>query len=553
MIMYPFRDCKEFKELFGFRDHGNGARSRHNLILLAYYKNSRLLKWVRETGDKSLMTITTMAALKSVCLDHITSEAFDFPGQLNINGRVWGSSQYRTDHMKGKTEDGDARAIRYVRLDTEKVYKMKAGKMYRQLILNTKFGQMLSEQVVTWLCEELSFDWCGYNTQSEYELHVDGRFDKIYSSTYCKGRFGSCMEDNDQYEFYENSVDAKAAYLTDMDGDIVARAIIFTDVEDIDSNEKFRLCERQYSSDGDEMLKQILVNRLIAEGHIDGYKRVGADCHSPRSFVDNHGHDLSHRRFAIDCELDYDDILSYQDTFKWYDMDERRAYNFQISGGYINLATTDRRIDDDRNYDDYHEEYTDSDLVEVYYDGSWINCSEDRLDDFVMVGSRYYHENEVSYCQWCEEPYVERDGEYYYSEITGDYYCCDDCMYEAEREYCETHPDEYIWLDGEAVSRDDIFVCAHCGEISKNDEVDEIYSELTEEYYCCEDCKQEAERRYLANNPDSGYAICSECDDVLPIEDMVENEDGDYICKDCLKYRETYKQTNLFTSNAQTA
>ncbi len=539
MLLYTFGGYEDFKEIFELREHGNGVKSRRNQILLAFYKSPKLLKWCRENGDTELTGIRNMAQLREACLTRLTGERYRLPGKMYLNGRSWGSKTYRTDYMKGKTEDGDERAIRYVRLDNDKVYKMKAGKMYRQLILDTQFGQMLPEQVVTWLCEELSFEWTGYNTASLYNLHVNENFSGIYNSEYLKGNFGSCMVDEDQHSFYSDSVKAQAAYLTDEDDDIVARAIIFTEVKDDDTGQNWRLCERQYSTDGDEQLKQILVNRLVQGGYIDGYKRVGADCHSPRSFVDNDGRDLSDKRFSIACFLGYDDTLSYQDSFKWYDIDGNRAYNYEPYDYSHKLDTTDSTLDgDDRNYDDYHERYTRNDTVTVHCHGDLMSCDEECLEDFVEIHGEYYHKDDVSYCDECDEPFIEGSG--YYSDITGDDYCCACCKRDAERRYCDDNPDEYVWLDDEAVPREDVTFCANCGEAHLDTDSCLVYSELTGEYYCCDECKQIAERKYFTEHPDCGYGVCSECDDIKPLEELVENADGTHTCKDCIEYAKKY-------------
>ena len=537
MLLYTFGGYEEFKEIFELREHGNGVKSRRNQILLAFYKSPKLLKWCRQHGDKELTGIKNMAQLRDACISRLTGERYRLPGKMHLNGRVWGSKTYRTDYMKGKTEDGDERAIRYVRLDNDKVYKMKAGKMYRQLILDTYFGQMLPEQVVTWLCEELSFEWSGYNTASQYNLHVDENFSDIYDSGCLRGNFGSCMVNQDQHDFYSHSVQAQAAYLTDEEDQIVARAIIFTEVND-ESGRNWRLCERQYSTDGDEQLKQILVNRLIQDGYIDGYKRVGADCHSPRSFVDNDGRDLSNKHFSIECCLDYDDTLSYQDSFKWYDVDSNRAYNYAPDHYTHKLDTTSSSIDDERNYDEYHDRYTHNDVVNVYYNGNVITCDEEDLEDFVEINGEYYHSENVSYCEECDSPFV--DGRGYYSDITGEDYCCASCKENAERRYCEDHPDEYVWLEGEAVSREDVMFCANCGEAHLDTYRCIVHSDLTGDDYCCEECKQIAERKYFAENPGCGYGVCSECDDIKPLEELVKNPDGTCTCKDCVEFAKRY-------------
>ena len=544
MLFYNFGGYDGFKEIFELREHGNGVKSRRNAILLAFFKSPKILNWARKHPRWKLLEIDSMTKLFNRCIDIMCNERFDFKGRLFLKDRAWGSRDYKTDDFLGKTADGDARSIRYVRCDTGHVYKMKAGKMYRHLILNTQFGQILPEQVVTWLCEELASEWYSYNDQNQYTLHVDNNFKLIYTGRKCVGNFGSCMTDEDQHSFYEDSVKAKAAYLTNNGGYVVARAIIFTEVHDCDDpNVTLRLCERQYSTDGDNILKQILVNRLIDGKYIDGYKRVGADCHSPRSFIANDGTDLSQRRFYIDCTLDYDDTLSYQDTFKWYNMSKGRAYNTGDFAWQHDLSTTSSCLEDERNWDEYHEEYTDNDTVQVYYRGNWISCDEDSLDDFVEICGRWYHDDEVSYCDKCGEAYLSDDG--WYSEITGENYCSNECLEEAEREYCEDYPDEYTWIEGEgAFCIDDVVTCPCCG--NKTGNIHNFWhSRITDEYYCSFECQDAAEREYIESHPDCGYAICIECGDITCAERIVTQEDGTKICDMCHNINNDLRKYNL--------
>ena len=82
---------------------------------------------------------------------------------LELDGDFFYSRNFETDELKGLCKDGDTRAIRYINHENGgKVFKMKAGKLYRSLILETEFGRTLPEQIVTYLCEEFSADWQGY-------------------------------------------------------------------------------------------------------------------------------------------------------------------------------------------------------------------------------------------------------------------------------------------------------------------------------------------------------------------------------------------------------
>lgn len=487
MLYHNFNGYEGFKEIFGLRAHGNGFSLRRNSILLAYYKSRSVLNYIRKHDAPYLYTISTMAELKEKCLLEMSSY---FP-TMRLKGRRWHSDDYRTDDREGRTADGDSKAIRYVRRDNGRVYKMKAGKMYRHLILSTEFGRALPEQVVLWLCEELTVEWAGHNSIDRYELHVEADgFEDIYSSSNCSGSFGSCMTDRGQHYFYEESVDALAAWLTDENDNIVARAVIFTHCYDRDG-QRWRLCERQYSSDSSDLLKQILVTKLIDGGHIDGYKKVAADCHSPMAFLNIDGNPIPRPYFHIHCQLNPGDVLSYQDSFKWYNFSERRAYNFNVIGATHDLSTTDHYFDADQNWDEYHRTWTLNDTISVHYDGSWVSCDEDRLDDFVCIDGEYYHKDEVSSCDYCFDNYF--DGEGVHSECTGEDYCCTRCRERAEREWCDDQED-YVWFNGEVVHIDALPVCKHCGRTTTGNS---YHSYLTDEDYCCEHCREEAENAFL--------------------------------------------------------
>ena len=54
---------------------------------------------------------------------------------------------------------------------------------------------------------------------------------------------------------------------------------------------------------------------------------------------------MEDKKFYIDCDLGTEDTLSYQDSFKWYDMEAGKAYNYEINGYDYELDTTDGSID----------------------------------------------------------------------------------------------------------------------------------------------------------------------------------------------------------------
>lgn len=448
MLYYDFYDYKDFQERFGIVHHGNGAKNRKNKILLAYIKNRDLLRQARETNDYTLLHISSMSELKQVMMERIQSSSANKKYPIQLINTSLKSDQYQTDENKGLCEDGDFKAVRYINMTNEKIYKMKAGKFLRALILETEFGQTLPEQVLGYLCEEFTQDWQTYamGTLPKNQLVVSKEFHKIYTSDYCKGDFKSCMVNRDRHYFYQDAVDASAAYLTNEDGKIIARCIIYNKCYDEDGI-VWRLAERQYSTDCNDVLKRALIDALIREDKIDGYKKVGAGCGDSTEFVDIKGNSLADKNFYIDCNLETYDTLSYQDSFKFYDIRNRRAYNHPTYSAQYSLDTTEGSIDgdeEDGNYDDYHDCYTNNDTVTVLFHGSEISCDENRLDDFTWCEGEdmYVYTPETSHCNTCGYNYIKENG--VYSEITEEYYCCVNCKETAEQEYKE---ENWFWSE----------------------------------------------------------------------------------------------------------
>lgn len=454
MLYYNF-NYQEFQYRFGFTEHDNGKKSRRNKVLLNFIKDRKLLKECIRKNDFTLLNIPNMVEFKKMMFGKIQiSGGFDMnlPYRVELINYTFHSNKYSTDEMKGLCEDSDYKSCRYINhKNNGRIFKMKAGKFIRNLILETEFGRKLSESTLIYLQETFSEDWQTYSmsTLPKNNLYVNDNFADIYSSSECKGDFNSCMMNRGFHTFYRDSVNASAAYLRNDEGKIVARCIIYNKVHEEGSDKIWRLAERQYSTNQDNLLKRALVEALIREGYIDGYKQVGFDCHNARGFVDVNGNSLEDKDFWIDCDLETYEPLSYQDSFKWYDMAKRRAYNYQVPGYDYNLDTTEGSIDgeeDDRNYDEYHDEYTDSNTVTVMYHGQEMSCSENDLEDFIWIDSEeiYYHKDDLEMCPVCDDWFLENDG--YKSDLTRETYCCADCRNRAEDEYREEHYPEEIEL-----------------------------------------------------------------------------------------------------------
>ena len=470
MLYYEFGNYEGFKELFGVRECGNGEKARRNKILLSYVKQRRLVHDAVFKGETGRINLRTMDALWRVVereLQWASSGSFYW----SLCGVIVFSNKYQMDDYRGICEDGDTRSIRYVNAENGRVFKMKSGKFMRRLFDDSGLTAKLPEQVVVWFCEDFATKWQAYATGKvcSCTLHVERSyeaFEKIYDRDAASCDFHSCMNNQGNHGFYMDAVDAKAAWLENAEGKVAARCVIYNDVEDEDTGEQLRLAERQYAES--DMMKRLLVDKLIAAGEIDGYKRVGADCHSSHAFVSNNGDDWSDRNFSIGCNLDYGEALSYQDSFKWYDMSERKAYN---DSGYdydAELDTTSGRIEGG-NYDEWHEEYTTSDLQTVYYHGRAYNIAEDNMDEFVYVDAgegqwEYHYEDDVTYCVDIDG-YVLSD-EAHYSDLLGDDYYDIDEMRDAEWAYKERN---WYWseYDDEYYEDEDDVVKLHLADGSE--------------------------------------------------------------------------------------
>lgn len=460
MIAFDFEGYEGFKARFGIIEHGNGEKSRRNKILLSFIKNKNLIREARLSGDYSLLHISNMVDLKKILFERIQESGgqdLSLCYKVKLINYTFYSSKYETDEQNGLCEDGDFKACRYINNANNKgVYKMKAGKFIRSLILETEFGKTLPEQVIVYLMECFCQDWETFSmsTLPKNRLFVNKDFKRIYDGSQCGTSFHSCMIDQGLHQFYSDAVDASAAYLEDESGMIIARCIIFNKVYEEGSDKVWRMAERQYATEESNVLKRALVDALIRGGYIDGYKQVGFDCHNSRGYVDIHGNSLESKQFYIDCDLETDEKLSYQDSFKWYSYRKKLAYNYEESPYDYCLDSTEGSIDgenedddDDENYDSYHDSYTYSNVVYVHVDGVEMTCSESRLDDFTFMGEHgWVHNDDISICPICGNGFITDKGAY--SDITDENYCDGTCLRKGEEQYHENHPTEELAVAG---------------------------------------------------------------------------------------------------------
>lgn len=426
-----FKDAKEFNEIFG----KNPSGARKNKILLTLLKDVNFWRKRKEfpvffqkvVEMKSQQSLFDALLCQFECSKpRVTScgvEFFVCEFFSAENGR------YGTDEQEGLCEDGDFTKIRVKLFDNGKevVRKTSPGKVLRQIISDTQYS-WLPDSVVNFLCEKFTEKWTAYAEDKigHFTLCVDDDFDFIYNSSNCNGDFHSCMTDEGYDDFYNECVSAKAACLL-KDELIVARCVIFTNVYDEETGDVLRLAERQYSTDQDNLLKQMLVSKLIAGGHIDGFKTVGAGCHSPMDFVLNDGTPLVHK-MHIPCGWCGCNNAPYMDSFKWYVDENDTLYNYYREDASHLFEETDGTAENL--------------LCTVYKNGEQIQVSQEERDRNYTYFSReevYVYDEDVFRCERCNTQTFfssdELESNSVHSSYTDEDYCCNDCMDRSVLEY----------------------------------------------------------------------------------------------------------------------
>ena len=323
------------------------------------------------------------------------------------------TSSMLDDEYRGVCEDGTP-FVRYQSRKDWKIYKMKPGKFLRHAADDFNMKHYIGEPLLNFFCENFANDWEALHNTNQYKLVVDDDFKSIYSSECCVGDFHSCMEDEGFHTFYENCVEAQAASLRNKDGEIVARCIIYTDVHKLSSGKSYRLAERQYATDQDPVLKKKLIDELIKADLIDGYKIVGASFSDRTKFVLNDGTPLNNTLY-IECDYEPEsEYVSYQDSFAFYNYDQRKAYNLDVCGANIELNITSGRPE--MYWDEVNEEYC-AEIMEVHiwdsrrceYDLLCVNI--EHRDDYYEYEGQYYDEGDedenddfIPYTEgnWCD-------------------------------------------------------------------------------------------------------------------------------------------------------
>lgn len=435
MLYTNFENLAEFKELYVRADG-----KRKNPCLLSFTSSKTLRKWYWDRCElERFMGIRSMNDMFKELFYQIQCNSYGRYELKFVDGIKLRSNVVKMDDHEGLCVDGDFNAYRYVKAEDGKVYKRKIGRIARDIILESDFGKIIPHNCLLWLCEELSERWRSFTSSKygEYTLVVDEDFEAIYDSEHYRDEcsMGSCMENDGYHTFYNDCVEAYAASLRNRNDEIEARCVIFSRAYQKGTDKIMRLAERQYSVDGNQLTKRLLIAKLIEGGYIDAYKPAGASCHEPRSWMGIDGQPLDHVEFCIDCNIDKGDYVSYQDSFKWYDPKKHKAYNYRPDMPWKSLEQTNGHLEGE-NYDTWNGEYTDDDVYRVFSDGREYWTTEATIDnDFAWVEGRdeYHHLDNVTFCECCSVYVLNDDA--IFCEEDGAYYCCKDCYNDAMEEY----------------------------------------------------------------------------------------------------------------------
>ena len=392
------------------RKNGNNVYS--NIV-------TALWRWGFENGNDDAVACESLTDVVNFVGKRFRDDACQEPNvTIHVQGKcedlsdkyIYAHSEvYKTDERNGVCADGDPLSIRYVKLDNGRVLKMRCGKFFRRLV--DERCPEFPEPVRVYFVEQLAAMYrAGHAADGRFRLTLDRDFEKIYE---VEG-FGSCMTGKGNWTFYEeSSPDAQAAALWDGD-ELVARCIVWNATDD-DSGKTYRLAERQYGKN-DEVKRQ-LVYLLAEQNKIDGHKEFNSSCSDNRRFVLLNGEKLEDRHLSVRCDADEGDRCSYQDSFRYLNVMEGRAYNYDCGYDY-DLATTESYIERDEDDEPDDGEY-DGGQRYVAYDGEWYdddNCV------YISYRGEWRHQDDCVYSECEDRDILESDAISLYDND----YCLDD-------------------------------------------------------------------------------------------------------------------------------
>lgn len=172
------------------------------------------------------------------------------------------------------------------------------------------------------------------------------------------------------------------------------------------------------------------------------------------------------------------------------------------------------------------------DKITVGHDPICPNCGDDHGEED-NICCEDCNDSNRSCCYSCGDRHDEDD--LYYSERTGEYYCSDCCFtcYDCDEVFPNRNSNE-AYHNGREVyvcdeCLDDYISCDDCGDYFYYDDV----TRTVEENYYCGDCIDN-NAKYIDGDYYEEYDVCANCSEAVPEVDSIYDEKSDeYYCKDC--------------------
>ena len=90
---------------------------------------------------------------------------YDTRHRFYILDQLYRSNKFRLDNLDGLCEDGDPNSIRYVNVESGKVYKMRAGKFIRALFVEAGADLVVGEKLLNYYCEIFAQNWKAHSIE----------------------------------------------------------------------------------------------------------------------------------------------------------------------------------------------------------------------------------------------------------------------------------------------------------------------------------------------------------------------------------------------------
>lgn len=355
------------------------------------------------------------------------------PGTFDFKLNIPGYSYFRistTNEVDKNEKPKKYTMIAYTK-DGHKVCRKSASKLYIEAYRNQSrlLKRTIPDKVLNRAAELFSIQWEAFVKTYDYYLNIDTNFVGIYEA---RG-FGSCMTGEGNYTMFEGHhtmEEARACYLTNRAGDIVARAILWTNAKD-EKGKSYRLLDRCYSLNSNVSLQQVLIGRCKEAGVIDLYKPAGCSCHDQKNIKTLDGSDFTGRLYTY-IDIDNGDRVSYMDTFVWYNQDEKKAYNYECDN-YTHELDTTAGVLFCGVYSEYYNREIDEEVAVWSCDvDSYIDCND---EEFVYIEGEYYLTSNCFYAIDTGNYFKDTD-EIFYAEDTNKWYENNDNLVYSDESCC---------------------------------------------------------------------------------------------------------------------